>query len=63
VDQAFHHRIVKFGPDLTDANVLAIRPSAVRQQGYRNLVLRVDPQRGTRESEVTERSRRKAFPG
>jgi hypothetical protein len=43
MNQTFHHRVVKLRPDLLDSLIAAIGPGPVREQGYRNLPLRVDP--------------------
>src|SRR5258706_15260920 len=56
--QTLHHSVVKCRPYLLNSFAFAVGPSTVREQGYRNLELRVDPQRGYRESEVSERCRR-----
>src|SRR5437868_14993291 len=41
----------------------AVRPSTVRQQGDRELAVRIEPQRGARVAEVAEGARTKIFSG
>ena len=45
--QCLNHRVVEAGAKLFDGLIGAVRPSAVAEQGHRELAFGVDPQRGS----------------
>ena len=54
---------MEFRPDLLDRRICAVGPGAVGEQGYGQLAIWVDPQRGSGVAEMAERIAREVFSG
>ena len=61
--QRLNDCIVKIGAQLLDGLIAAVGPGAVGEQGYRQLAVWVDPQRGSGVAEMAKRIAREVFSG